>query len=56
MEEKSLNKEMKALLLSVLKKGSINQNDVNQISKLSGIEVQNIQVEIIDRRDQVETN
>lgn len=48
------SKELKVLLLSILKKASVSEVDVSQISRLSGIEPMVIEVEIIDRREQVE--
>ena len=53
-KEVKLSKELKVLLLSILKKASISEVDVSQISRLSGIEPMAIEVEIIDRREQVE--
>lgn len=49
-----LSKELKIKMLSVLKKGDITEEDVNAICKLSGIEPQLLQIEVIDRREQVE--
>jgi hypothetical protein len=50
---KKIDKELKILLLSILKRGTISDTDVNDVAKLSGIEPQLLQIEIIDRTEQV---
>nr|WP_286855985.1 hypothetical protein [Proteiniphilum sp. UBA4988] len=51
---KKISKELKILFLSILKSGTISETDVNSIAKLSGIEPQLLQIEVIDRTEQVE--
>ncbi|WP_286860515.1 hypothetical protein [Proteiniphilum sp. UBA5510] len=50
---KKISKELKILFLSILKSGTISETDVNSIAKLSGIEPQLLQIEVIDRTEQV---
>jgi hypothetical protein len=52
--KQKLNRELKALLLSILKSGNINQSDVSRIAELAGMEVETLQIEIIDKTEQVE--
>lgn len=51
---KKISKELKILFLSILKSGTISETDVNSIAKLSGIEPQLLQIEVIDRTEQIE--
>lgn len=49
-----LSRECKSLLLSVLKNGYITEQDVRLLAKNTGIDPVSIEIEVIDRTDQVE--
>lgn len=53
IETIEINRDMKLHLLGILKKGYITRNDVQELGKLTGIET--ITIEVIDRREQVES-
>jgi len=54
LESKPIDREMQIRLLQILKNGRISKDDINWMSLKLGIEPDTIQIEIIDRREQID--
>ena len=52
MENITLNKEMKVLLLKAIERGHLNDKDIAELEK-TGIVLQKIEIEVINSRNQV---
>ena len=53
-KSKPIDREIQIRLLQIMKNGTISKDDINWLSSKLGIEQDMVQVEIIDRREQID--